>query len=72
MNPVQELHNFLKKVIIEAIETCRGQGLLSYNQLPDFVIEVPREKGHGDFPAISLCYWPGRLGWHRVKLQKLL
>ena len=49
MNPVQELHNFLKKVIIEAIETCRGQGLLSYNQLPDFVIEVPREKGHGDF-----------------------
>ncbi|NLX01832.1 MAG: arginine--tRNA ligase [Syntrophomonadaceae bacterium] len=49
MNPVQELHNLLKKVIIEAIEACRGQGLLNYQQLPDFVIEVPREKGHGDF-----------------------
>jgi arginyl-tRNA synthetase len=49
MNPVQELHNFLKKVIIEAIEACREEGLLDYQQLPDFVIEVPREKGHGDF-----------------------
>ncbi|MDD2372067.1 MAG: arginine--tRNA ligase [Syntrophomonadaceae bacterium] len=49
MNPVQELHNFLKKVIIDAIEACREEGLLNYQQLPDFVIEVPREKGHGDF-----------------------
>ncbi len=49
MNPVQELHNCLKEVIIDSIETCREQGLLSYKQLPDFVIEVPREKGHGDF-----------------------
>jgi arginyl-tRNA synthetase len=49
MNPVQELHNLLKKVIIEAIEACREQGLLDYQQSPDFVIEVPREKGHGDF-----------------------
>ncbi len=49
MNPVQELHNLLTKVITEAIEACRGQGLLNYQQLPEFVIEVPREKGHGDF-----------------------
>jgi len=49
MNPVQELHNLLKKVIIEAIEACREEGLVDYQQLPDFVIEVPREKGHGDF-----------------------
>ena len=49
MNPVQELHNFLKKAIIDAIEACREEGLLNYQQLPDFVIEVPREKGHGDF-----------------------
>jgi arginyl-tRNA synthetase len=49
MNPVQELHNILTKVITEAIEACRGQGLLNYQQLPEFVIEVPREKGHGDF-----------------------
>jgi arginyl-tRNA synthetase len=49
MNPVQELHNFLKEVIIDSLETCREQGLLNFKQLPDFVIEVPREKGHGDF-----------------------
>ncbi|HHV15026.1 MAG TPA: arginine--tRNA ligase [Gelria sp.] len=49
MNPVQELHNLLEELIIEAIEACREEGRLDYQQLPDFVIEVPREKGHGDF-----------------------
>jgi arginyl-tRNA synthetase len=49
MNPVQELQAFLKKVIVDAIETSREQGLIKYESLPDFVIEVPREKGHGDF-----------------------
>ena len=49
MNPVQELHNLLEELIIEAIEACREEGQLDYQQLPDFVIEVPREKGHGDF-----------------------
>lgn len=49
MNPVQELHAFLEKVIVEAAETSREQGLVNYHSLPGFVIEVPREKGHGDF-----------------------
>jgi arginyl-tRNA synthetase len=49
MNPIQELHAFLKKVIVEAAATSREQGLVNYQSLPDFVIEVPREKGHGDF-----------------------
>lgn len=49
MNPVQELQTFLQKVILDAVEASREQGLINYQSLPDFVIEVPREKGHGDF-----------------------
>lgn len=49
MNPVQELHTFLQQVIVDATEASREQGLINYQSLPDFVIEVPREKGHGDF-----------------------
>ncbi|MGS0765838.1 arginine--tRNA ligase [Syntrophomonas curvata] len=49
MNPVQELQTFLQKVIVDAVEASRKQGLIDYQSLPDFVIEVPREKGHGDF-----------------------
>ncbi len=49
MNPVQELQTFLQKIIVDAAEASREQGLIAYQSLPDFVIEVPREKGHGDF-----------------------
>ena len=55
MNPVQELHNLLEELIIEAIEACREEGRLDYQQLPDFVIEFPG-KGHGDLLVILPCY----------------
>ncbi|MGI5911321.1 MAG: arginine--tRNA ligase [Syntrophomonadaceae bacterium] len=49
MNPVQEIQTFIKQVVIDALEDCREQGLISYQNLPEFIVEVPREKGHGDF-----------------------
>jgi len=36
-------------VISSALEKARETGKLTYQTLPEFVIEVPREKGHGDF-----------------------
>lgn len=49
MDPIQQLREDLRNLIIRAAENARSQQLLSFDNLPDFVIEVPREGGHGDF-----------------------
>jgi len=49
MNPIQTIRDSIKTVITSALEKARETGQLSYQALPEFVIEVPREKGHGDF-----------------------
>ncbi len=49
MNPIQEIKGLINDQIIEALELARREGLIKYSAIPEFVIEVPREKGHGDF-----------------------
>jgi arginyl-tRNA synthetase len=49
MNPVLEIQTFLHQTIADAAQEARQKELISFTSLPDFVIEVPREKGHGDF-----------------------
>lgn len=49
MDPVQKIKMSLARLVARALEEARGQKLLSFDTVPDFVIEVPREKGHGDF-----------------------
>lgn len=50
------MHSVLERVktgiiraINDAAEKARAEGKLSYDNLPEFVLEVPREKEHGDF-----------------------
>ncbi|MDD2585126.1 MAG: arginine--tRNA ligase [Syntrophomonadaceae bacterium] len=49
MNPIENLQSALRKTILDALELARGKKLINYDLIPDFVIEVPREKQHGDF-----------------------
>lgn len=49
MNPIETIRNSIKAVMVKALQQAKETGKLSYESLPDFVIEVPREKGHGDF-----------------------
>lgn len=49
MNPVQEKKVLLKEAIITALQLAKQQGLIHFQSIPEFVVEVPREKGHGDF-----------------------
>lgn len=49
MNPVQAIKKGLAQLVAKALEEAREQKLLSFDTVPDYVIEVPREKGHGDF-----------------------
>ncbi|NMC28120.1 MAG: arginine--tRNA ligase, partial [Syntrophomonadaceae bacterium] len=49
MDPIHQLREGLRQLISTALEKARGRNLLSFDIIPDFVIEVPREEGHGDF-----------------------
>ena len=49
MNPIRKLQEDLNQMIIVALEKAKIQGQLNYQQIPEFVIEVPKDSGHGDF-----------------------
>lgn len=49
MDPVLNVKTSLAQLVNKALDEAREQKLLSFDTVPDFVIEVPREKGHGDF-----------------------
>lgn len=49
MNPIENLRKMLAGGITDALEKAREDGLITYSQVPEFIIEIPREKEHGDF-----------------------
>ncbi|MBP1762579.1 MAG: Arginyl-tRNA synthetase, partial [Firmicutes bacterium] len=49
MNPIQKIKEELARMVIEALEKARDSGQLNYELIPEFVIEVPKDSGHGDF-----------------------
>ena len=49
MNPIEEIKSALRSVIISSLHKARAEQALVFEETPPFVIEVPREKGHGDF-----------------------
>ncbi len=49
MNPILSVREELIKLTTNALQKAGAEGALSYETLPDFVIEVPRDAGHGDF-----------------------
>jgi len=49
MSIVAQLKAKINDEITKALERAREQGQLSFSQLPSYVIEVPKEKAHGDF-----------------------
>lgn len=49
MNRVQEVKEQIRAAVILALEKARADGKLTYEKMPAFAIEVPRDKNHGDF-----------------------
>lgn len=49
MDIVQSIANRIKEALAQAAEAAKEVGEISFGALPDFVLEVPREKNHGDF-----------------------
>ena len=51
MVTIAEMKQSLTAALREAAQKGREQGAFSYETLPDFVLEIPRDKNHGDFAA---------------------
>ncbi len=51
MNIIQEIKRRLTVALQDAAASARAAGEINYDELPDFIIEIPREKSHGDFAA---------------------
>ncbi|MDD2619222.1 MAG: arginine--tRNA ligase [Syntrophomonadaceae bacterium] len=49
MNPIKKLDYNLRNMIIEALKSARDKGLINFENIPEFEVEVPRDKQHGDF-----------------------
>ncbi|WP_148135272.1 arginine--tRNA ligase [Candidatus Formimonas warabiya] len=49
MSMVENMENQIKGQIEQAAQKAKAAGQLDFSALPDFVLEVPREKMHGDF-----------------------
>ncbi len=49
MTIYEKTKNVIKERINEALNKAQSQGELAFEAIPDYVIEEPREKEHGDF-----------------------
>ncbi|MGI5921148.1 MAG: arginine--tRNA ligase, partial [Syntrophomonadaceae bacterium] len=68
MNPIEKLREILKKIIVTGLEQGKDQGQISYDIIPDFSIEVPNDKGHGDFASnvAMLLAKPARMAPRKI------
>ncbi len=48
-NITEEIRQQIKKVVLEAVSSAQEAGELPALEIKDIAIEIPREKGHGDF-----------------------
>jgi arginyl-tRNA synthetase len=45
----KKVKDTLKETLVRAVQAAKDEGLFSYETLPGFVLEVPKEKIHGNF-----------------------
>lgn len=46
---VEEVRSGLTRALTEALQAARDSGAIKVDKVPEFTVEVPREKEHGDF-----------------------
>ena len=52
MNLVEQVTQQLRAEIEQGIQQAKADGHFDYTEMPAFIVEVPKDKSHGDF-AIS-------------------
>lgn len=51
MVTIAAMKQSLSAALIEAAQRGKAEGAFSFDTLPDFVLEIPRDKNHGDFAS---------------------
>ncbi|MBQ6810437.1 MAG: arginine--tRNA ligase, partial [Firmicutes bacterium] len=51
MRPITDIKNDIAQRLIAALNLAKAEGELNFEEIPSFVIEIPREQAHGDFAA---------------------
>ncbi len=54
MRIIEEMKKQIGRALLDGLERAKAAGLLNYIRVPDYIIEIPREKSHGDF-AVNLA-----------------
>jgi len=54
MSPIESIQQSIREKITDAVNQAVKNELLTIDTIPDFVVEVPREKEHGDF-AVNIA-----------------
>ena len=49
VSSVREIQGKIRVALVQALEKSKKENELTFETVPDFIVEVPREKGHGDF-----------------------
>lgn len=68
VNPVAEVEQQLRHRVMSALEAARRQGRITFEEIPPFIIEVPREKHFGDYACnvAMLLARQARMAPHRI------
>jgi arginyl-tRNA synthetase len=51
MNLVNNITESLKQSVADAAAAAKAAGKINFEELPQFVLEVPKDKAHGDFAS---------------------
>lgn len=51
MNFIEDIKQHFREAIDRALEVLRNNQEITFSDVPDYAIEVPRERNHGDFAA---------------------
>jgi arginyl-tRNA synthetase len=47
----EKVQQALKQVLLQAVTAAKQDGLFTYEQLPEIILEVPKDKNHGNFSS---------------------
>ena len=51
MRPIVDIKKDITERVKNALTLAKSGGELSFEEIPEFVIEIPRDPSHGDFAA---------------------
>ncbi|MGE5370417.1 MAG: arginine--tRNA ligase [Solirubrobacterales bacterium] len=68
MNFIEDFKTRLRSAIDSALEDLKANGEITFDAIPEYVIEAPREKTHGDFAAnvAMLMAKPARMAPRKI------